>query len=244
MPLAGDVFQRVLAAVVECHARSGDEVDDGTRDEDFSRRGPGGNPRADVYRYPADAIAHQLDLAGVQPCPDLDSQRAHTVTYRQGTRNGPPGAIERGQEPVSGGVDLTSAMTAEFFSHQPMVLVENLVPSPVPHRRCCLRRSDDVGKQDRCEHPVGVDGRAAAGNELLDLGDDAVGVAEEGDVVNAVKPDKPGCGNASRNRASLPGIDDPVTASVQDQSGYLDMGQDTPDVDLAEYLGQFPPLSG
>jgi hypothetical protein len=64
-----------------------------------------------------------------------------------------------------------------------------LAQRPTP---CCIAelsgqtgRTDDVGEEDRREHPVGLEQRADAGQEALDLRHDRVLVARPDEVVDA-----------------------------------------------------------
>jgi hypothetical protein len=59
-----------------------------------------------------------------------------------------------------------------------MVVLQQIAPAPVTEALGVLGRSDDVGEQDGGEAPVEVGGPARPGEELLDLVEHRVGIAE------------------------------------------------------------------
>src|SRR2546428_2532065 len=110
-PLPGHAVEVVRATIHEAQARAGDQVLDGTGDENLAgaRRYSG----ADVNGDTPHVVAHQLALAGVQPGSDLYPQRADAVADGAGTMDRPRGAVESGKEAVphraDGGMPRTSA---------------------------------------------------------------------------------------------------------------------------------------
>ena len=59
----------------------------------------------------------------------------------------------------------------------------------------------------------------AAGEELLDLGDERLGVADAGQVVDAVEFDVAGAGDPLGHEARVAHVDGAVASAVQDQGG-------------------------
>ena len=74
MPSAGDALELVFAAVVELKTRTRDEILHGARCEDLARLGVRRDALGDVYGDPSNIVAADLDLAGVQSNPDVDSE--------------------------------------------------------------------------------------------------------------------------------------------------------------------------
>lgn len=68
--------------------------------------------------------------------------------------NGTRGTIEGGDEPITGRVDLATAVPHQLASHCCIVGVEQTVPAFVPDRCGPLCRADDVGVQDCREDAV------------------------------------------------------------------------------------------
>ena len=61
-----------------------------------------------------------------------------------------------------------------------MVGLEQVRPGLVAQARSALGRSDDVGEKDGRQHPIVLWMAPSAGQELLDLLDHAVGIADPG----------------------------------------------------------------
>src|SRR5688500_4729741 len=94
LPASGNVLQFVRAAILEPDARPGDEVLDGARDEDLPRLRGGGDPRAGMHGDAMCLAAGELDLAGVQPGADLESERAHGIANLAGAADGTGRPVE------------------------------------------------------------------------------------------------------------------------------------------------------
>src|SRR5262245_25806837 len=107
-------------------------------------------------RDPADLLAHDLALAGVEAGPDFEPQRSDAVRYGAGATNGARWAIESRQEPVASGVDLATPEADKLAAHQAVVTVEQIVPAPVAEACRLLGRADNVGEQHGREHAIGL----------------------------------------------------------------------------------------
>src|SRR5712691_5738011 len=107
-------------------------------------------------RDATELCAHHLALAGMNAGADLDPVLTHGVPDGERARHGARGAVEGREEAVAGVVDLTAAMALELASHCRMVAFEHATPLRVAQRERLLRRSDDVGIEDRGEHAVRV----------------------------------------------------------------------------------------
>jgi len=85
----------------EVEARPRHQIFDRARDEDLVGPGEAGDPRADVNRDPGDASRDDLDLAGVEAGPHLQTKGAYGVADRACTMDRSARAVEGGEEPVS-----------------------------------------------------------------------------------------------------------------------------------------------
>ena len=111
----------------------------------------------------------QLDLAGVQPGPELKPDAAQLVAEGGRATDPPAGTVEGGQHPIAGRLD---QLAAELLDHPPghlVVHVEQLAPAPVAEPSGPLGGADDVGEQHGGQHPAGFGSPADASEELLDL---------------------------------------------------------------------------
>ena len=126
-----------------------------------------------------------LDLAGVQADPDLETEIGRRVSDRSRAADRARRPVEGGEEPVAGRLHFATAERLELVADGGVVIVEELLPTAVAERCRPLGRADDVGEHDRGEHPVGLGCDPRAGQELPDLLDDRVRVAAPGKVVLA-----------------------------------------------------------
>jgi hypothetical protein len=145
-PLPCHAREDVRAPLHEAQAGARNQILDGARDEHLASRGARRYPGADVDGDASHVVvAHQLALAGVQPRPDFDPQRADAVADGAGAANRPRGAVEGGEEAVPRGVDLSAPMPFELPPHDPVMGVEEGAPWTVAQCRGALGRAHDVG---------------------------------------------------------------------------------------------------
>ena len=71
-----------------------------------------------------------------------------------GAADGPGGSVERGQEAVTGRLDLAAAVADQRLAHRAVVGVEQLVPAAVAELSRRARGVDDVGEEDAGQHAV------------------------------------------------------------------------------------------
>ena len=104
--------------VVERHLGTGEEVPDRARHEDLTGPGLRHDAGPDVNGQPAHLRPHRLDLAHVHAGARLDPEAADTV--RDGLRapDGLGGLVERGEEPVARGVDLSTPVALQLPADQ------------------------------------------------------------------------------------------------------------------------------
>jgi hypothetical protein len=119
----------------------------------------------------------------VQPRTDLEIQAAHLPYDRISAADAACRPVEGRQEPVTGGVDLTAAEPGELLTDQGVVAVEEIAPPSVAQRGRPLRGPDDVREHDCGQDPIGLGTAACTRDELLDLVEDCVGVADPREVI-------------------------------------------------------------
>src|SRR5687768_7186846 len=104
-PAAGNALELVLAAVLEAQAGPRHEVGHGGRDADLAGARGSGHPGADVHGDPADVVADQLALAGVQPRPDLQAETGDRLADGGGPLDRARGPVEGGERTVARRLD-------------------------------------------------------------------------------------------------------------------------------------------
>src|SRR5262245_57715433 len=177
--MVGHSLERVRTPVLESQARPGDQVNDRSRDKHLARLRLVYDARREVHREPADIAAKELQLAGVEAAANLEIQASNGLRDRARTLNRARRSIERGQRPVASPLDQLPAEPFDLTMKEVVEVVEHVMPTSVAHFGSASRRADDVGKQHRCEDSIGLAGRTNAGQELLHLIEEAVGVPEK-----------------------------------------------------------------
>src|ERR671918_6792 len=161
-PLAGDSLEGVAPPIVEFDAGAGDKILHGRGDEHLPRPRERRDPGADVYGDSLDDSSRQLDLARMDPRPDLKADRPDRPGCRGRALDGQAWGVERRQEAVPGRVHLSTAISFELRSQQSVVALQELAPVPGADRRRSLRRTHDVSEQDRRQDAVVPRRRAGA----------------------------------------------------------------------------------
>ena len=166
------------AVILERDARPGHQVLDRSGHQDLVRVGQRGHARSDVHGDATDLIAHELDLSGVCPGPDLEPDAVHRIHDGTGATDRPSGTVEGRQEPISRGVDLHTAERTELPPDETVVSFQELLPCLITDGAGSVGGAHDVGEQDRGQDPVVVRQRSNTRQELLDLFDDGIRVAD------------------------------------------------------------------
>ena len=91
----------------------------------------------------------------MDPRPDLDAEALDVADDLLGAPDGLGRLVERGEEPVAGGVDLPPAVLLETATDERVVGVDDLVPPLVADLGGALGRAHDVREQDRGQKPFG-----------------------------------------------------------------------------------------
>ena len=167
----------------------GDQVDDGTRDQDRSGRRECFDAFGDHDCDTVDVIASLFDLAGVHADAHLDTEAAYRIADRSRASQGPAWTVEGCEHPVTRRLDLTSAPTPEFGPHRRVVGTHELLPAPVTDPRRVFGRTDEVGEHHGCEHPVGRVRGELSGHEPLDRVEQRPAVTRVEQAVLTREPD-------------------------------------------------------
>ncbi len=149
-----------------------------------------------MHGHAADVLADQLALARVRSDANLDSELVGGAGDRQRTaQRARGGTVEGGQKAVAHRLDRAPAVAVELGAHALIVLGEQIAPGAVAEPGRARGRIDDVGEHDRQQRPGRLDAAAVAGEELLDLLENRVAVAEEGKRIDPVELDVAGAGD-------------------------------------------------
>ncbi|HEX2026723.1 MAG TPA: hypothetical protein VHF25_01855 [Nitriliruptorales bacterium] len=97
-------------------------------DTDLARRRRRSDPRSLVHGSSSHVVAHHLDLASVQPHPELEPKPCRSVLFRDPGADRPHRPVEDRQEPVARRGDLPPPETVEDESHVPVVPPEQFTP--------------------------------------------------------------------------------------------------------------------
>src|SRR5579863_9707306 len=117
------------------------------RDEYLTRTGEVTNPLGHIHRKADHVIWSDLDLTGVYPRSHLKSHAFRRSDDLSRCPHRPRRGVERGEEPVADGFDLTAPVALEAGPDHSVVGVGEGGPLPMSHAGGSLGRGDDVGKQ-------------------------------------------------------------------------------------------------
>src|SRR5829696_7242523 len=204
LPVALDALEAAGAAVGQGAVGAGDQVADGPGDEDLPGGGLAEDAGGDVDGDPADVVAADFDLAGVQAGADLEVDVAELLAEADRAGDGPPGAVEGGQEAVAGRLDHPPAPLLDQAAADVVVDLEQVPPAADP------------------------------GQELLDGVQGELGGLPGQGPVGAGQLDQPGVGDVLGQVAAVLDREQGEVAAVQHQGGRLDQGQEGSHVDLEQ----------
>src|SRR5512133_594203 len=237
-PLTGQALELRRAAALEHESRTGDEILDGARDEDFAGLRLFGDSRADVDCDAADLAVDELAFAGEEAGADLKSEFADRFGDRAGAADGACGAVEACEESVAGDVEFGAAEADKLSADQRVMTLEQFPPGAVAELGRSLRGADDVREKDGRENPLRFGlGPAAGLPHLLEepfnfVGDQHRGVSPEREM--------PGAGYLGNARGGDPRCHvlrnlsghERVVGAVQDQRWHAHRRQHVAHVDL------------
>src|SRR6185312_6241675 len=107
LPIVGDAFECVHAAVYEADSGTDDQVLHGPRGEKLVGSREVADASCDDDAEAGDVVSAQLHLSGVEPGPDIEAQRLGPRSDLLCACDGAGRAIERGQQSVTGRLDET-----------------------------------------------------------------------------------------------------------------------------------------
>src|SRR5215213_4173722 len=163
-----NALQLVLAAGLEGDPGAGDEVLDGARHEHLPGRCARRDARAHVDGEARRLAVDQLALAGVDPGAHVETESLRALDELQRAPDRPRGAVEAGEEAVSGGVDFRAAVALQLPADERPLLREQLAPAPVAELGGSLGRADEIGEEERGENAVRNVARRGSTEEVLD----------------------------------------------------------------------------
>ena len=136
------------------------------------------------------------------------------------------GGRERREDAVSGGLDDRAAAAPDRGAQYRIVTVEHRLPSLVAEGRGALRGGDEIGVHDGREDALRRWESSFADDEVGDLGDEGVDIAEEREVVGAVEFDDGRTADLSRRESDSLGGRVGVVPAVQDQGRSRDLREE------------------
>ena len=96
----------------EGEIRAGRELAHGARDDDLAIARLGQGAGGDVEPDPADVVAAELDLTGVDRGPDVEPDAGQRAPQREGAAQRPGRRVERGEGTVAGRLDASGRASA------------------------------------------------------------------------------------------------------------------------------------
>jgi hypothetical protein len=107
-----------------------------------------------VHPDPSNVIGHELDLAGVKASPYLQVTAGGCLSDGLSAMDGPAGAVERGQDPISSRPYEPSPEQTDSILGVTMMPVEEGAPSPIAHCQRTFCGGDDVSEEHSGEHTI------------------------------------------------------------------------------------------
>jgi hypothetical protein len=149
--------------------RTDDQVPHGPRGQNFI--GPSGrhHPRRDVHRDSTDLTIAQLDLAGMQAQPDLDSEAAQFVAEGSRTADCAPRAVEGYDNLITGHCNQSTVELLGQSAGQLIMYIQQFAPAPVAQPPGLLSGAYYVGEQNGCQNPPGIRDAARAPPKCRDV---------------------------------------------------------------------------
>src|SRR3712207_1865560 len=182
-PLAEHAPERVRAAVFEADARARYQIFYSVRDQNLARRGLVRDAHAYLGRDAADLAAHDVALARVQPRAHLYAEARGVFDNRVGAAHGARGAVEYRERAVADHVYLAPAEPLDLLADVGAQALYEPLPAARADARGALLRVHDAREEHGGEYAVGLVRVARARQELFDLVEHRVLVADERQVV-------------------------------------------------------------
>jgi hypothetical protein len=210
------------------------EILDRARDENLTRVGPSGDPRTDVHGDAGDPVVSELDLAGVEPRPDLEIQRSHRRNNRLSAADGPSRAVERCEEAIAGRIHLTAVEPLQLAPDSRVMLLDEVPPATIPELRGSGGGADEIREEHSRQHTRGAPRLPRSCQELSNLGDGRLGI-EPGHVIVRGKLDISRARDRSREISRVLDVTHLIPCCVDDERRHADRGHDVADVDVERH---------
>lgn len=234
--MAGDSLEGVYPSINELNSRSRHQVFHRARDDDFARSRLSEHPRSDVYGDTIDVVVRELDLACVQPHPDLDPEGTNGMGDGLGAVDRPSGPVKGDEKAVPGEPDLPSSVSREFPSCDVVVCADKVAPGAISKFGGALGGCHDIGEKYGGEDAVDFRNRSHASQELLDLGKHGLGFTDVEEVIIPGQLHESRTPDVLREITAVFDPDETVAGSVQDKRGHPDSRQNVSEI-------AFPPSS-
>jgi hypothetical protein len=120
-----------------------------------------------MYSDSAKVSASLYAFTSVDPGAQLETESPNRFGRGHGALHGPGWAVERGEEPVSGCLDLPAAEQVELAAHDLVMVVEKVTPAVIAQVNSASGGVDNVGEQDSGQDSVGIGRGAMPGQKFL-----------------------------------------------------------------------------
>src|ERR1700687_6520883 len=137
------------AALGEFQARTGDEIGDDSRNQDFVRLGLRHDASRSVNGYTADIAASHFDLACMETGPKRQTNLLGSRSKRQRASNCAAWTIESRKNAIAGSLDQIATMFIDHLLRYLIVTVQQTTPNLIAHHGGAAGRIHNVGKQNR-----------------------------------------------------------------------------------------------
>ena len=223
------------AAIGELQSRSGHEIDDGPRDQDFSVLRERRHPAADFNHHASGHASHHVAFSGVQAETRGGVHASRVGADGAGAADGAGRAVEHHVHAAVLDAHRASAEARRMLGHE--------IAKAFDGRGCGrFARPAPLGfhiaAQDRHEHAIGIDRRTCRREKALDLFEQRVLIADKREVIVAGELDVARVGDEARDVAPFLRQQGAIAAAVQDQRGHADRRQDAAHVDFRVHLRQ------
>jgi hypothetical protein len=128
----------------------------------------------EVYRDAGEFAASSFDFAGTDAHADVEVELAGRVADRCAAADCPRWSMKGGANAVTGELLVVAREAFELSAHCLVVSIEQVAPRSITDGCDTVVRADDVGEQQRRQHPIRVNRGAGTGDEPLDLVRDSV----------------------------------------------------------------------
>jgi hypothetical protein len=169
--LAGNAFEIERAASREFKSSASDKIGDNARYKNLVRTGLRHHARGGVHGDPTDISASHLDLAGVQPRAQRETDLLRSGAEGERASHRTARSVEGCENAVACAFHEIPAMLLDGLLRQTIVTIEQFVPALISDLHCHTSRVDDIGKENGRQNPIrlGSSAIAMSGDKFLDI---------------------------------------------------------------------------